>query len=178
MKLVRRYGYYYIGTSAEPRPARSEVADDLGDELYEKDTGKVRIFDGDSWVPKKNLVQLTGSNEIIGVYSFAFASGATNPSMQSVPLPEVLQVDALYLVTVDNPAALGVAMTFELDNYINFGAVGGKYCMLTSEVVPSGGDGVYLAQGWLLGDADAQLKVTPVAATATAGTVTVQVRKV
>ncbi len=122
--------------------------------------------------------------------SAALASGAALPSSNttgqpantdqtvSVPLPGVLQSNALYLVSVNNPAGLGTSVTATFQNAVNFGG-GDVWSTVTSEDVASGAVKSYLVQGWLLGDAASQISATnDDVASSSGGTVQVQVRKV
>lgn len=127
-----------------------------------------------------NQVVLTGSNATEGNYTLTWAASAASGTAEtvSVPLPSPYQGDALYLVSVQNPSALGTSVTLNFQNAINFGA-GDQWSTITSVDVVSGATQSYLIQGWLLGDGAAQISGTnDQTASSTGGTVLVQVRKV
>lgn len=118
------------------------------------------------------------SNVVIGVYEAAFqgGQGAGTSQVIPVPLPPELQQDALYLVAINNPAALSAGVTVTFSNGILFGGEMPVPCAVSQVTVASGVSQCYLIQGWLLGDASASITVTlNTTASASGGTVQIQV---
>jgi len=124
-----------------------------------------------------NVTQ-SGHNIVLGTYSLTFAASAAAGTVvtASVPLPGTLQKDALYLVAINNPSGLGTAVTVTFQNGVKFGGSSVVYATVTSVNVASGAVVAYLVQGWLLGDAAAQISCTnSAAASSSGGTVQVEV---
>ena len=121
-----------------------------------------------------------GNNVLLGNYTLTWAASVGGGTVEtaSLSLPTTFQTEALYLVSVQNPTTLGTSVTLNFQNAINFGS-GNQWSTVTSLDVASGATQSYLIQGWLLGDAAAQISATnDSAASASGGTVSVQVRKV
>lgn len=121
-----------------------------------------------------------GSNALIGKYTLTWSGSAGAGTTQStnVTLPAQLQKDALYLVSVQNPSSLGTSVTVTLNNMIDFGA-GPIAANVTSVSVPSGTTKSYLVQGWLMGDAAAQIVASnDSSVSSNGGSIYIQVRAV
>ena len=128
-----------------------------------------------------HLVPQTGWNTTLGTYSVTFAASAAAGTIEtvSVPIPSPVQKDALYLVSVNNPSGLGTSVTVTFENAVKFGGSTVDYSKVTSVDVASGTIQSYLVQGWLLGDADAQISVSnDAAASSTGGSVDFEVTRV
>ena len=124
-----------------------------------------------------NVTQ-SGHNTVLGTYNLTFAASAAAGTVvtASVPLPGTFQKDALYLVAINNPSGLGTAVTVTFQNGMKFGGSSVVYATVTSVNVASGAVVAYLVQGWLLGDAAAQISCTnSAAASSSGGTVQVEV---
>lgn len=123
-------------------------------------------------------VNKVGHNTVLGTYSVTFAASAAAGTVEtvSVPLPSTYQDEALYLVAINNPSGLGTAVTVTFQNGMKFGSTSVLYTTVTSVNVASGAIQAYLIQGWLLGDAAAQINVTnSSAASSSGGTVQIEV---
>lgn len=128
-----------------------------------------------------SLVPQLGWNKNLGTYSVTFAASVAAGTIEtvSVPIPSGVQKDALYLVSVNNPTALGTSVTVTFNSGMTFGGDTTEYSEVTSVDVASGAIKSYLVQGWLLGDADAQISVSnDAAASATGGIVEFEVTMV
>lgn len=93
-----------------------------------------------------------GSNALIydGTASWADSAGAGTEVDLDVVLPDSLQGQALYLVTVHNPSAVtGLSVTVKGKETLGGAAV---YSELTSFVVGADSSKQVLVQGWLLGE--------------------------
>lgn len=122
-----------------------------------------------------------GWNKYIGTYSVTFAASAAAWTVETVavPIPAQVQKDALYLVSVSNPTALATSVTVAFNNGVLFGGSTTAYSEVTSVDVASGAVKSYLVQGWLLGDASAQISASnDAAASSTGGTVQFEVTMV
>lgn len=117
------------------------------------------------------LVPQLGWNQYVGTYSVTFAASAAAGTVETVavPIPTDVQKDALYLVSVNNPSGLATSVTVVFNNGVLFGGSTTVYSEVTSVDVASGAVKSYLVQGWLLGDADAQLSVSNDAAASSSG---------
>lgn len=119
-----------------------------------------------------------GRNHGLGTYSVSFAASAAAGTTETVavPLPTPPQAAALYLVALNNPSSLDTAVTVTFQNGMLFGGTTPIYATVTSVTVASGAVTAYLIQGWLLGDAAAQISVvTSSAASSSGGTVQIEV---
>lgn len=128
-----------------------------------------------------SLVPQLGWNKYIGTYSVAFAASAAAATVETVavPIPADVQKDALYLVSVNNPSGLATSVTVTFNNGMKFGGSTPEYSEVTSVNVASGAVKSYLVQGWLLGDADAQISASnDAAASSSGGTVQFEVTMV
>ena len=128
-----------------------------------------------------SLVPQLGWNKYVGTYSVAFAASAAADTVQTVavPVPTDVQKDALYLISVNNPTALATSVTVTFNNGVKFGGSTTEYSEVTSVDVASGAAKSYLIQGWLLGDADAQISASnDAAASSTGGSVQFEVTMV
>ncbi len=138
------------------------------------------------WSPRTvglsgSLVPQLGWNKYIGTYSVTFAASAAAATVETVavPIPADVQKDALYLVSVNNPTALATSVTVTFNNGVKFGGSTTDYSEVTSVDVASGAVKSYLVQGWLLGDAAAQISVSnDAAASSTGGSVQFEVTMV
>lgn len=168
-----------IDTNKVPSAAFDAVNNLFGVEEWVQTFGGVWIIkpcDANGYAYMKQA----GSNLLIGNYVLTWAANATANTAEtvSVPLPAVYQKDALYLVSINNPSALGTAITVTFNNQINFG-LGETYVPATSVSITSGQALTLLVQGWLLGDGAAQISgVNNSAASPTGGTVQFQVRAI
>ncbi len=141
-------------------------------------TGAVKLAAGTNQI---GTMQDVGWNTNLGHYSVTFAASAAADTVEtvSVPLPSPVQKDALYLVSVNNPSGLGTSVTVTFNNGMQFGGSTTSYSEVTSVDVASGAVKSYLIQGWLLGDADAQISASnDAAASSTGGTVDFEVIRI
>ena len=166
---VRRYPLLTLTFGAAPTTGSATVTADLSGEGAAKS------------VLAGRLVPQLGWNKYLGTYSVTFAASAAAATVETVAvsIPTDIQKDALYLVSVNNPTALGTSVTVTFNNGVTFGGGTTTYSEVTSVDVASGAVQSYLVQGWLLGDADAQLSVSnDAAASATGGTIAFEVTMV
>jgi len=120
-----------------------------------------------------------GFNLSIGTQTVTFASSAAVQTAESATftLPTVSQPFALYLVVIDVPANVGSSFTFTFNNAINLNGTT-VYATVTSLTAGQGTTISRLVQGWMLGDAPAQVVVTNAQETSASATITIQVREV
>ncbi len=122
----------------------------------------------------------SGNNLDEGIFQISFPANASAGTTQtaSVTLPLTPQKDAMSLVSIQVPSAIGTPITVSLQNGINFGS-GVEPSTLTSLVVGAGTAQSYLVQGWLLGDGPGTISVVATnGVSATGGTVVIKVIKV
>lgn len=156
---VRRYPLLTLTFGAAPTTGSATVTVDLSGEGSAKS-----VLSG-------SLVPQLGWNKYLGTYSVAFAANVAAGTVETVavPIPTDVQKDALYLVSVNNPSALGTSVTVTFNNGVNFGGSTPDYSEVTSVDVASAAIKSYLIQGWLLGDADAQISASNDAAASSSG---------
>ena len=153
----------------------TDIRGRVAPQYFNAATGEMEVQQGANGSAQ---VALTGSNALLGEYSFAYAAAAAANTVvdEPVPLPTEYGPSALYLVTVSNPVALGTALTVTFQNGIGInGTV--EQATVTTITVASGVTQGYLVQGILLGDGAGQISVSNSVATAAAGTAYVQVRR-
>lgn len=121
---------------------------------------------------------VNGKNVLVANASVNFVSNATANTVENatITLPTLLQKDAIYLISINNPSSLGSAVNVTLNNGMLFATATPVYCEVFNVDVPSGTAKCYVVQGWLLGDSSAQISVkNDTTVSSSGGTVTFEI---
>lgn len=104
---------------------------------------------------------VNGKNVLVANASVNFVSNAAANTVEtaSITIPTLLQKDAVYLISINNPTSLGSAVNVTLNNGMLFATATPIYSKVFNVDVPSGTVQSYVVQGWLLGDSASQISV-------------------
>lgn len=144
-------------------------------QYYNPTTDQYEVVEG---VNNSAYSVVNGKNVLIANASVNFASNATANTVETatVMIPTLLQKDATYLISINNPVELGTAVNVTLNNGMYFGTATPVYSKVFNVDVPSGTVQSWVVQGWLMGDSSSQIYVkNDSPASASGGTVSIEV---